>query len=57
MSCNITAALEPEDSPMYVEDFDEQIDKMKMLHQRWRPLSELISLYKFIRRTLFKTYF
>ena len=37
MSGDIGAALEPEGAPMYVEDFDEQIDKMKMFHQRWMP--------------------
>lgn len=37
MSGDVGASLEPEGAPMYVEDFDEQIDKMKMFHQRWMP--------------------
>lgn len=37
MSGDVGAALEPEGSPMHVEDFDEQIDKMKLFHQRWMP--------------------
>lgn len=37
MSGDVGAALEPEGAPMYVEDFDEQIDKMKLFHQRWMP--------------------
>jgi flavorubredoxin len=37
MSGDVGAALEPEGSPTYVEDFDEQIDKMRMFHQRWMP--------------------
>ena len=37
MSGDIGAALEPEGSPMYAENFDEQIDKMKMFHPRWIP--------------------
>ena len=37
MSGDVGASLEPEGSPTYVEDFDEQIDKMKMFHQRWMP--------------------
>ena len=37
MSGDVEAALETEGSPMYVEDFDEQIDKMKMFQQRWMP--------------------
>ena len=37
MSGDVGAALEPDDAPMYVENFDDQIDKMKMFHQRWMP--------------------
>ncbi|MGL1957199.1 MAG: FprA family A-type flavoprotein [Colwellia sp.] len=37
MSGDIGAALEGPDSPLFVEDFDEHIDKMKMFHQRWMP--------------------
>lgn len=37
MSGDVGASLEAEGAPMYVEDFDEQIDKMKMFHQRWMP--------------------
>lgn len=37
MSGDIGAALEAVDSPMYVEDFDSHISKMKMFHQRWMP--------------------
>lgn len=37
MSGDIGAALEPVDAPLYVEDFDEHIGKMKMFHQRWMP--------------------
>ncbi|MDH5369569.1 MAG: FprA family A-type flavoprotein [Gammaproteobacteria bacterium] len=37
MSGDVGAALEAAEAPMYVESFDEQIDKMKMFHQRWMP--------------------
>lgn len=37
MSGDVGAALEPEGASMYVENFDDQIDKMKMFHQRWMP--------------------
>jgi len=37
MSGDVGAALETEDAPMYVENFADQIDKMKMFHQRWMP--------------------
>lgn len=36
-SGDIGAALEPVDSPLYVEDFNAHIDKMKGFHQRWMP--------------------
>ncbi len=37
MSGDIGAALEEADAPIFVEDFDEHISKMKMFHQRWMP--------------------
>jgi flavorubredoxin len=37
MSGDVGAALEPDGAPMFVEDFAEQIPKMKMFHQRWMP--------------------
>ncbi len=37
MSGDIGAALEPEGAPMFVEDFDEHVKKMKLFHQRWLP--------------------
>lgn len=37
MSGDVGAALEPPDSPMFVEDFQEHIPKMKGFHQRWMP--------------------
>jgi flavorubredoxin len=37
MSGDVGAALEPTNSPLYVEDFDEHVGKMKMFHQRWMP--------------------
>lgn len=37
MSGDIGAALEAIDAPIYVEDFDDHIGKMKMFHQRWMP--------------------
>ncbi|WJW75176.1 MBL fold metallo-hydrolase [Thiohalobacter sp. IOR34] len=37
MSGDVGAALEPEGAPMFVEDFEEHIPKMKMFHQRWMP--------------------
>lgn len=37
MSGDVGAALEPADSPMYVEDFNSHIDKMRGFHQRWMP--------------------
>ena len=37
MSGDVGAALEGPDAPMFVEDFDEHISKMKMFHQRWMP--------------------
>jgi len=37
MSGDVGAALEPTNSPLYVEDFNEHVGKMKMFHQRWMP--------------------
>ncbi len=37
MSGDIGAALESVEAPLFVDDFDEHIDKMKMFHQRWMP--------------------
>lgn len=37
MSGDIGAALEHNDAPMFVEDFNEHTKKMKMFHQRWMP--------------------
>ena len=37
MSGDIGAALEGENAPLFVEDFDQHISKMKMFHQRWMP--------------------
>lgn len=36
-SGDVGAALEPVDSPLYVDDFASHIDKMKFFHQRWMP--------------------
>jgi len=40
MSGDIGAALESVDAPLFVDDFDEHIGKMKMFHQRWMPSNE-----------------
>ena len=37
MTGDVGAALEPENAPMFVEDFAEHVPKMKMFHQRWMP--------------------
>ena len=37
MSGDIGAALDKPEAPMFVEDFDEHITKMKKFHQRWMP--------------------
>ncbi|UZE97441.1 FprA family A-type flavoprotein [Alkalimarinus alittae] len=36
-SGDIGAALEAPDAPFEIEDFNEQIDKMQLFHQRWMP--------------------
>ncbi|MFL0811610.1 MAG: MBL fold metallo-hydrolase [Agarilytica sp.] len=37
MSGDVGAALEDVDAPLYVQDFEEHIPKMKGFHQRWMP--------------------
>jgi len=37
MSGDVGAALEKPGASMYVDDFEEHIEKMKMFHQRWMP--------------------
>ena len=37
MSGDIGAALEEADAPIFVDNFEEHINKMKMFHQRWMP--------------------
>jgi len=37
MSGDIGAALEEPGAPMFVENFDEHVSKMKLFHQRWMP--------------------
>ena len=37
MSGDVGAALESPEGPVYVDDFDEHISRMKMFHQRWMP--------------------
>jgi len=37
MSGDVGAALEPTGAPVFVEDFDEHVNKMKLFHQRWMP--------------------
>ncbi len=39
-SGDIGAALEPIDTPLFVEDFEQHISKMKYFHQRWMPSNE-----------------
>lgn len=36
-SGDIGAALESADCPMFIEDFDQHIEKMRYFHQRWMP--------------------
>ncbi|MBL4908439.1 MAG: MBL fold metallo-hydrolase [Alteromonadaceae bacterium] len=40
MSGDIGAALEAPEAPLFVDDFEEHIPKMKMFHQRWMPSNE-----------------
>lgn len=37
MSGDIGAALESVDAPLFVDDFEAHVPKMKMFHQRWMP--------------------
>ncbi|MCK4743241.1 MAG: MBL fold metallo-hydrolase [Sulfuriflexus sp.] len=37
MSGDVGAALESPEGPIYVDDFDEHVTRMKMFHQRWMP--------------------
>jgi len=37
MSGDIGAALETVDAPLFVGEFEQHINKMKMFHQRWMP--------------------
>lgn len=37
MSGDVGAALEGDDSPLFVDNFFEHIPKMEMFHQRWMP--------------------
>ena len=37
MSGDVGAALEPDGAPLFVDDFEEHIPKMKYFHQRWMP--------------------
>jgi len=37
MSGDIGAALEADDSPLFVDNFEEQIPKMEGFHRRWMP--------------------
>lgn len=37
MSGDVGAALEAPEGPMFVDDFDEHIDRMRGFHQRWMP--------------------
>ncbi len=37
MSGDVGAALEPAGVPVFVEDFDSHIEKMRFFHQRWMP--------------------
>ncbi len=37
MSGDVGAALEPNDAPLVVDDFDSHISKMRGFHQRWMP--------------------
>jgi flavorubredoxin len=36
-SGDVGAALEPPETPMFVDDFSAHASKMKLFHQRWMP--------------------
>ncbi len=40
MSGDIGAALEEPDMPMFVENFDAHVEKMRFFHQRWMPSNQ-----------------
>ncbi|MCO4756963.1 MAG: MBL fold metallo-hydrolase [Oceanospirillaceae bacterium] len=40
MSGDIGAAIEADDAPMFVDDFESHIPRMKLFHQRWMPSNE-----------------
>ncbi len=40
MSGDIGAALEAPGSPMFVENFDSHVEKMRYFHQRWMPSNQ-----------------
>jgi len=37
-SGDVGVALEPAGSELFVEDFDDDVSKIKLFHQRWMPL-------------------
>ncbi len=40
MSGDVGAALEPPGAPMFVENFEAHIEKMRYFHQRWMPSNQ-----------------
>lgn len=40
MSGDIGAAMDTDDAPLFVDDFDAHIPRMKLFHQRWMPSNE-----------------
>ncbi|GAB4254286.1 MAG: MBL fold metallo-hydrolase [Methylomicrobium sp.] len=40
MSGDVGAALEGQDAPIYVEDFDAHTEHMRFFHQRWMPSNQ-----------------
>lgn len=40
MSGDIGAAMDVDDAPMFVDDFESHIPRMKLFHQRWMPSNE-----------------
>jgi len=40
MSGDVGAALEADGSPIYVDNFDAHIEKMRFFHQRWMPSNQ-----------------
>lgn len=40
MSGDIGAAMDVDDAPMFVDDFESHISRMKLFHQRWMPSNE-----------------